>query len=594
VLAETDELIGAESYILKHTKDLEVAQKFVRFVERFKERFSWHGQSAESNPSGGNKLRGLYNIALKSLGAAKKKHADVSLDGVLDYSERVPEGERGYYFMDSPGNDLESIAGQVATGCNMIFFITGNGSITNFPFVPTIKIVTTTDRFRLLESDMDFNAGRFQDDGIPMDQLGKQLFDQMVAVASGELSVGERAGHSQVSIWREWARDWLPDNLAEFSVAELKKDPIDIKKGTHDDFEDQALAIVKASKVVRRGRLGLVLPTSLCSAEIARQSAEELECEREKVGPLAAKFDRFLALPHTEGCGIGYAGGGEDLFARIMVGHLTHDAVESAVLLEHGCEKTHNTWMKEQLEARGIDVSKYGFASVQLDGGIASSTERVHKWFEDQCSEKVQMNNDENPLTSFALGLLIEDDDPVVHAFALDLVRAYSGASGTVIIPSTSSLLRAPALLDELQGTLAPTIAFAERPSRPGVHIMHIPDGVLNKAELVTGLAASGVSLVLNISSDESICHRLPLAGHPIAAVLKVTTSAFIPKDGQPKKNVDLALAAQAGESESERRLRWLAELVTLLKWGADGSRGTSKDEVVAFQVARGPTGVSA
>ena len=42
--------------------------------------------------------------------------------------------------MDSPGNDLESIAGQVAAGCNMIVFTTGNGSVTNFPFVPTIKV----------------------------------------------------------------------------------------------------------------------------------------------------------------------------------------------------------------------------------------------------------------------------------------------------------------------------------------------------------------------------------------------------------------------------------------------------------------------
>ena len=42
--------------------------------------------------------------------------------------------------MDSPGNDLESIAGQVASGSNMIVFTTGNGAITNFPFVPTVKV----------------------------------------------------------------------------------------------------------------------------------------------------------------------------------------------------------------------------------------------------------------------------------------------------------------------------------------------------------------------------------------------------------------------------------------------------------------------
>jgi altronate dehydratase len=123
VLAETDELIGAESYVLSRVRDLDTARQFLHFVERFKERFSWHGQSAESNPSGGNKLRGLYNIVLKSLGAAKKKHAEVALDGVLEYGQQLEEGRRGYYFLDSPGNDLESIAGQVASGCNAIFFI---------------------------------------------------------------------------------------------------------------------------------------------------------------------------------------------------------------------------------------------------------------------------------------------------------------------------------------------------------------------------------------------------------------------------------------------------------------------------------------
>ena len=45
--------------------------------------------------------------------AAKKKHAEVRLDGVLAYGQRCIGEERGYYMMDSPGNDLESIAGQV-------------------------------------------------------------------------------------------------------------------------------------------------------------------------------------------------------------------------------------------------------------------------------------------------------------------------------------------------------------------------------------------------------------------------------------------------------------------------------------------------
>ena len=46
-LAETDELIGAESYVLAKVKSKEVAQKFLDVIERFKTRVSWHGTTAE-------------------------------------------------------------------------------------------------------------------------------------------------------------------------------------------------------------------------------------------------------------------------------------------------------------------------------------------------------------------------------------------------------------------------------------------------------------------------------------------------------------------------------------------------------------------
>ena len=46
--------------------------------------------------------------------------------------------------------DLESVAGQVASGCTVIHFVTGNGSVTNFPFAPTLKVVTTSARYALL------------------------------------------------------------------------------------------------------------------------------------------------------------------------------------------------------------------------------------------------------------------------------------------------------------------------------------------------------------------------------------------------------------------------------------------------------------
>ena len=44
ILAETDELIGAESYVLRRVRDRRTARQFVKAVEAFKERLSFHGQ----------------------------------------------------------------------------------------------------------------------------------------------------------------------------------------------------------------------------------------------------------------------------------------------------------------------------------------------------------------------------------------------------------------------------------------------------------------------------------------------------------------------------------------------------------------------
>ena len=55
----------------------------------------------------------------------------------------------------------------------------------------------------MLKNDMDVNAGAYQD-GTPMEELGQQMLDLTVNVAAGERSVGEKAGHSQVSVWRNW------------------------------------------------------------------------------------------------------------------------------------------------------------------------------------------------------------------------------------------------------------------------------------------------------------------------------------------------------------------------------------------------------
>lgn len=571
-LAETDELIGAEPYALLKVRDLETARTFLETIERFKERVSWHGHTAEGNPSGGNKYRGLYNIALKSIGAAMKRHPDVRLDHVIDYG--APMAEPGYYFMDSPGNDLESVAGQVAAGCNMIFFVTGNGSITNFPFVPTLKFVTTTQRYRLLSRDMDINAGAYLD-GTPMDELGAETLDTTVRVASGERSVGERAGHAQTQIWRDW-RQTNTDNLVELqNKPQPLGAPIPIQTEGAERSNIQ-FPVYESARGPVTDHLGLILPTSLCSGQIALMAARAFN-ER----GLAEKFglSRFVALAHTEGCGSS-SGASENLYARTMMGYLAHPLVRHCLLLEHGCEKTHNDYMLHELEQTGIDPDSLGWASVQLDGGIEAVMAKMERWFEEQAAADGEVTQRSAGMEALRLGLLTAGPVTASAAGALSqLTRTVVAAGGTVVVPENAPLLSLPAYRDSTLTvpTVMPSLAYGQHMEEGGFHIMETP--TTHWVETLSGLGATGVEVVLAYVGEH------PVQSHPLVPVLQVTADEGV--ESRFGADLDLVLEGD-GAGWSGQMLERIAALIAgefTPKLHGQGN--------IDFQITRGLLGVS-
>ena len=518
-LAETDELIGSEAYILQNVRDLPTARTFLNTIERFKERVSWHGHSAEGNPSGGNNFRGLYNIAIKSIGAAMKRHPDVCLDYVINYSQLMEKP--GYYFMDSPGNDLESIAGQVASGSNMIFFVTGNGSITNFPFVPTIKIVTTTGRYEMLTKDMDVNAGAYLD-GTPMEVLGESMLDLTVDVASGERSVGEKAGHSQVSLWRDWKQTGPVDLDPLLTESELKSgEPIPIEAWEGGAVRKPHLpgrGVFRALQTeagYRTDQVGLILPTSLCSGQIAQMIAHR--CNERKIGSKQG-ISRFVALPHTEGCGVS-GGRSEEIYTRTMIGHLTHPKVALGLLLEHGCEKTHNDHVRHEIQKLGISPERYGWASVQLDGGIDAVIEKVQDWFSETLSDKPPVPVVDAGLEHLCIAVTSTGEvTEEVSQSLTQLTHRVAAAGGTVVVPANAgwlsvSVSRQPSVVHL---TNTPTLAYGQRVEKAGLYIMETPTD--QPTETLTGLGATGVDLAL--------AHIVgaPLQSHVMVPLVQVST----------------------------------------------------------------------
>ncbi|RKN75806.1 UxaA family hydrolase [Paenibacillus ginsengarvi] len=544
-LAETDELIGAEAYVLSKVRNVETARKFLELLERFREVTSWHGTSAEGNPSGGNKYRGLYNIYLKSIGAARKKDPFTRLDYATEYGERMKEG--GFYFMDSPGNDLESIAGQVAAGCNMIFFTTGNGSITNFPYVPTVKVVTTTRRFQLLSNDMDVNAGLYLE-GASMEELGKDVFERTIRIASGQRSVGEQAGHAQVQIWRNWRQNDASRLEALLHSPAPTGEPIEVRKEAEAGAASSPIAFTfnRYQDRLSSDNIGLIMPTSLCAGQVAGMITQRLN----KQGLGQPVVSRFVALAHTEGCG-NSGGQAEQLHARTMIGYITHPMVKHCLLLEHGCEKTHNDYMRHQMEEAGIDGSRLGYASIQLDGGIAKVSEKVEAWFK----ERLKSDGEAQKVTAGLEGLRIGivSDGPVSAEAAeqlAKLTRMVAGAGGLVVVPENSGLLTTDAYRNNVlvSPEIKPSIAYGEHARHNGFHIMESPTE--HFIETVTGLAATGVELLITLVGNR------PVQTHPFVPMLQLAAEPAIQQTYE--SDLDLQLT---GDSDG-----WTAQIMERCK----------------------------
>jgi altronate hydrolase len=193
VLGETTEVYGAEHLLTRRAKSPEVAQKLIDMIHWWEQYTAYFGGSIDNNPAPGNKLGGLTTIYEKSLGAAAKA-GSTPLNQVVGYGEKVTE--RGFVHMDTPGYDPVSVTGQVAGGCNLVVFTTGRGSAFGFKPAPSLKIATNSTLYAKQEPDMDINAGKVLD-GITLDELGQEIFEEILAVASGKKTKSELAGVGQ-------------------------------------------------------------------------------------------------------------------------------------------------------------------------------------------------------------------------------------------------------------------------------------------------------------------------------------------------------------------------------------------------------------
>jgi altronate hydrolase len=192
ILSETPEIFGAEHLLTRRAETKAIAEKLLKRIEWWQEYTARNDFELNNNPSPGNKAGGLTTIIEKSLGA-QAKSGSTNLTDVYLYAEEIKT--KGFVFMDSPGYDPVSATGQVASGAQILCFTTGRGSAFGAKPAPSIKIATNSIMYEHMKEDMDLNCGTVLEGALSLEDAGQEIFEEMLAVASGKKTKSELLGY---------------------------------------------------------------------------------------------------------------------------------------------------------------------------------------------------------------------------------------------------------------------------------------------------------------------------------------------------------------------------------------------------------------
>jgi len=199
---ETGEMIGCEGAMSTRAASPEVAEAIVASIHNAEKyyRAMGYGSFAPGNAEGG-----LSTLEEKSAGAYVKSGSR-AINGVIRPAQQ-PDAP-GLYLLDvvpdtAPKfgfpniSDNSEIVELMACGAHLTLFTTGRGSVVGSAIAPVIKITGNPETYALMSEDMDIDAGRVLEGKSTLDEVGDDIFNLVVSVASGALSKSESLGHRE-------------------------------------------------------------------------------------------------------------------------------------------------------------------------------------------------------------------------------------------------------------------------------------------------------------------------------------------------------------------------------------------------------------
>jgi galactarate dehydratase len=206
LFSEVTEVRDAIDQLTARATTPEVAQALVAEMAWYDAYLGRGGADRSANTTPGNKAGGLSNIVEKAMGSIVKS-GSAAISHVLAPGEKLRPEQRGLVFAATPASDFICGTLQLAAGMNLHVFTTGRGTPYGLQACPVIKVATRSELARRWHDLMDLNAGRIADGQLSIEEAGQELFELLLAVASGQ---------------KTWAEHWkLHNDLVLFNPAPI-------------------------------------------------------------------------------------------------------------------------------------------------------------------------------------------------------------------------------------------------------------------------------------------------------------------------------------------------------------------------------------
>ena len=198
ILSESIEWIGGEHVVAQRAATSKIHNQIIKICSDYEDHLKAAGQDCRAGqPTPGNKAGGLSTLDEKSLGCIRK-------GGTRPIREALLQAERpsqeGALVMDTAGYDISSVTSMVAAGCQVVIFTTGRGTPTGNAIAPVMKVTANERTYRCMEDNMDYDLSPIVRGEKTYQEMGAELFDDIVAIANGKLTKAEAYGFSDIAV----------------------------------------------------------------------------------------------------------------------------------------------------------------------------------------------------------------------------------------------------------------------------------------------------------------------------------------------------------------------------------------------------------